>query len=135
MKKIILIAFIILICNFLIAKSNYPVILLTSLNNYYQIVTPPEYPGGEKAFHKYLNSNLKWPDATADAQGIVLISFFVEKSGYLSGFKIEKSLGKEFDAEALRVLMKSPRWIPAMKNERPIKSKYSVPIKFFLKSQ
>jgi protein TonB len=99
----------------------------TTIDRNFQELTPPEFPGGEQAFHQYLNKNINWP-FQKDIQGTIIISFFVEKDGYLSGFKVEKGIEKSFDAEALRVVMKSPRWIPAMRNDKPIKSKYSVPI-------
>jgi len=63
-------------------------------------------------------------------QGVVVVGFFVEKDGSLTDIHIEKSLAKAFDKEALRVISMSPKWIPAIKNNRPIKSKYTEPIKF-----
>jgi protein TonB len=92
----------------------------------------PKFPGGQKAFYKFLNKNLKWPNPQIDAQGRVIISFFVEKDGRLTNFKVERGLGKPFDQEALRVLKKSPRWIPAKQNRKPVKVKYYVPINFTL---
>ncbi|HWZ03281.1 MAG TPA: hypothetical protein VNX40_06680, partial [Mucilaginibacter sp.] len=65
----------------------------------------PSFPGGQKAFYKFLGKNLKWPlDNETYVQGHVLISFFVEKDGSLTNFKVEKKLWPELDAEALRVL-------------------------------
>jgi protein TonB len=97
------------------------------------IEKPPMFPGGQKAFYKFLAENLKWPKSDdGDTQGRVIISFVVEKDGSLTGFKVERSLGKDFNAEALRVLKKSPKWIPAMKNGKPVRIKYAVPINFTL---
>ncbi|WP_428331187.1 energy transducer TonB [Mucilaginibacter sp.] len=99
----------------------------------FQILTPPEYPGGQKAFHKYLTENLKWPEgADKSIQGMVTVSFFVEADGRLSDFQIVKSMSPKFDAEALKIMANSRRWIPAMRNNRPIKSKTSESIKFYL---
>ena len=100
-----------------------------------QDLTPPEFPGGKEAFHKFIGDNIKWPKTEIDAQGVVVISFFVEKDGYLSNFRVEKGFNKEFDKEALRVIKKSPRWIPATRNSRPIKSKSSAPISFIITVQ
>ena len=91
----------------------------------------PTFPGGITAYRKFLAQNLKWPNQD-DAQGRVIVSFFIEKDGRLTGFKVERSLGKEFDAEAIRVLKKSPKWIPAMKNGKALRLKYAVPINFTL---
>jgi len=89
----------------------------------------PSFPGGNRAFSKFLTANLKRPNSE-DVQGKVFISFFVEKDGRLTGFKVERSLGKEFDNEALRVLRKSPKWIPAMKDGKPLRLQYTIPINF-----
>ena len=109
-------------------------ILLFSFINkaYSQALSPPEFPGGEKAFSAFLNKNLKWPKNTSDdIQGVVTVSFFVEKDGSLTEIKVAKSMSPPFDEEALRVINLSPKWIPAMKNNKFIKSKYTVPIKFY----
>jgi TonB family protein len=99
---------------------------------YSQNLTPPEFPGGKKAFNTFLNKNLKWPKNTSDdIQGIVTLSFFVEKDGSLTEIKVAKSMSPPFDEEALRVINLSPKWIPAMKNNKFIKSQYTVPIKFY----
>ena len=97
-----------------------------------QSLVPPHFPDGEDAFHLYLNENLKWPSEDHTVNGIVVISFFVEKDGTLTGFQVTKSLGKAFDDEALRVIRSSPKWIPAMRDGKPIKSKYTAPIKFYI---
>jgi len=94
-----------------------------------QSSTQSHFPGGEKAFSKFLDKNLKWPDQI-DGQGRVIVSFVVEKDGHLTNIKIAKKSLPEFDNEALRVIKKSPRWIPATRNGIPIKSVKSVPINF-----
>jgi protein TonB len=91
------------------------------------------FPGGIRAYNKFLSKNLKWP-GDEEATGRVIVSFYIEKDGRLTNFKIVKSMGREFDAEALRVLKKSPKWIPAMKNGKTIRIKYAVPINFTLSS-
>jgi TonB family protein len=90
----------------------------------------PEFPGGQEAFKLFLQKNLKYPDPQLDAQGRVIISFIVEKSGHLTHFKIERSLQEKFDKEALRVLKLSPNWMPAKSHGKPIRSQYTVPINF-----
>ena len=91
----------------------------------------PQFPGGNKAWGRFLMKNLKWPaNGPDDTFGRVIVSFFVEKDGRLTSFKVERGLGKTFDDEALRVLEKSPRWIPATINGKPVTAKYLVPINF-----
>lgn len=94
-----------------------------------QKITPPHFPGGEKAFSKFLDKNLKWPDNT-DGQGTVIAGFLVETSGKLTHIHIVKSVAPEFDAEAVRVMQLSPKWVPAFSAGKPVKSKYTIPINF-----
>lgn len=96
-----------------------------------QSLVPPHFPGGEDAFRIYLDKNLNWPKTdTTNFRGVVLISFFVEKDGQLTNFKVEKSMGAKFDKEALRVLTSSPKWVPAKRDGKFIRSKYSVPLQY-----
>jgi len=111
-------------------------IILFSFTNkaHSQALTPPEFPGGKQAFSAFLSENLKWPKNTSDnTQGVVIVSFFVEKDGNLTEIKVAKSMSPPFDEEALRVINLSPKWVPAMKNNKFIKSKYTVPISFYIK--
>lgn len=106
-------------------------LLLTVLANA-QALTPPEFPGGKRAYHDFLTKNLKWPDKET-VQGIVVIGFYVERDGRLTNIRVVRSLSPVFDREALRVMSLSPRWTPAMENKRFIKSAYTAPISFELK--
>ncbi|HTE00215.1 MAG TPA: energy transducer TonB [Mucilaginibacter sp.] len=94
----------------------------------------PTFPGGTKAFQKYLLKNLKWPDKTGmiDVQGKVRVSFVVEKDGTLTNFKVLRKLHPLFDAEAIKVLKKSPRWNPGTVNGHKVRARYLVPINFQL---
>jgi periplasmic protein TonB len=93
----------------------------------------PRYPGGDKAFSKFLSRNLKWKN-DLDARGIVLISFIVEKNGSLTHITVLHGLTPALNAEALRVIRLSPRWIPAKGNGRPIRNYFIVPIRFYLEN-
>ena len=107
--------------------------LLLSIKTYSQSLIPPEFPGGKRAFSDYLNKNLKWPkDSSEDAQGIVFVSFFVEKDGRLNDIKVVKSMSPAFDTEALKVITNSPKWIPARRGGQLIKSKYSATVRFYI---
>ena len=94
--------------------------------------TVPQFPGGLKAYQKYLKKNLKWPSKEMDGQGRVIISFVVEINGRLTNIKVTKKMAPDFDKEALRVIKKMPRWEPATVNGKPIKLNYAIPINFTL---
>ena len=103
--------------------------------NYDESEKLPQFVGGTNAFAKLLLENLKYPDGARKnkIQGNVYLSFAVEINGNLSDFKIVKSVDEELDAEALRVIKLSPKWTPAMKKGKPVRSFYSIPISFQLR--
>lgn len=73
------------------------------------VVHDAEPTGGWVAFDQYLATNKKTPAGVTNT-GNVLVSFEVSKKGVLSGFKIEQSLSKECDDEAIRLIMQGPSW-------------------------
>jgi protein TonB len=107
------------------------IILLCSLAVKAQKLQPPHFRGGDKAFHEFLNKNLKWPKDVTGGEGIVTVSFFVENDGRLTDIKIVKGMSAPFNNEAIRVMNLSDRWIPASRDGHFIKSKYTVPIQFY----
>lgn len=94
----------------------------------------PAFPGGIETFYKFLAKTIRYPKEARDAgiQGKVVISFMVETDGSLSDMKIERSVHATIDGEALKVMRLSPKWIPAMKDGKPVRMQYSVPINFAL---
>lgn len=91
----------------------------------------PEFKGGMKALKLFLSQNLKYPTGVC-VNGKVYIQFIVEKNGKITNPFILKSLSKEFDAEALRVVKLMPKWIPAkdFRSKKPFRTKFTIPIKF-----
>jgi TonB family protein len=93
-----------------------------------------EYPGGMKAFGKFLQENLKYPVSAqkANHKGKVYIQFIVNTDGSADDFAVLKSTeDKDLDNEALRVL-KLVKWIPAKQSGRIVRSRFTVPIMFEL---
>ncbi len=68
----------------------------------------PQY--GWLEYQQYLQKNKKLPAGTPEAAGTVVVSFQVNKKGTLSDFKIEQSLGKIYDEEAIRLIKAGPSW-------------------------
>ena len=92
----------------------------------------PTYPGGISKFYDYLSKEIKYPAEAKKnkVQGKVFASFVVEKDGSLSDVRITRGLSKETDAEAKRVLLKSPKWKPAIHNGKPVRIKYNINVNF-----
>ncbi len=81
---------------------------------------------GLQAFNRYIENNKKNPSDTINMHGEVVVSFIVREDGALSDFKIEKSLSKQTDNEALRLIKEGPAW-KVLKNQR---EKAVITIKF-----
>lgn len=96
----------------------------------------PEFKGGTEAFYRYLYKSIRYPAQAREQnmQGRVVVSFIVEKDGYLTNFKIVKGIGGGCDEEAMRVLAASPPWTPASIKGKTVRLMYSVPMIFKLAS-
>jgi len=93
---------------------------------------PPSFRGGQQGFVKFIGKNLQYPPAAREKKtsGTVKVDFIVHEDGSCSNFKVVQSLGKEFDAEALRVLRLMPTWMPGKNKGKPAKVLVSVPVYF-----
>jgi TonB family protein len=94
----------------------------------------PEYIGGNQKMHEFIGNNLNYP---ADAkqnfiQGIVYISFVVEKDGTVSNVKVARGIGHGCDEEAIRVVSSMPAWKPGKQKGKPVRVKFNLPIRYKL---
>ncbi|OOQ61258.1 energy transducer TonB [Mucilaginibacter pedocola] len=96
--------------------------------------TAPKFDGGLPAFGRFLGKNMVYPkdERRNEIEGIVILQFIVEKDGSISDIRIQRSVSPGLDAEAVRVLKKSPAWIPGTRFGKPVKVTYAVPINFKL---
>ena len=96
----------------------------------------PAFPGGEAAWSKFLQKNLRYTQQAIDAgiSGKVFISFVVEKDGHLSDITVDRGVGYGLDEESVRVLKLVPPWKPGIQNGRPVRVRYTMPISFQLPS-
>ncbi len=98
----------------------------------------PEQParpeGGTEAFFNYVQQNRKYPDKARKnkIEGKVMVEFMIEKDGSLTNLKVIKKLGNGLDEEAIRLIEKGPKWLPAQFNGQPIRQKMILPIIFQL---
>lgn len=93
------------------------------------------FPGGQKAWTKFLKKNLKYPrQATRmGIEGKVFLSFIVDQQGSISDIQVIRGIGGGCDEEAKRVLRQSPKWTPGKQRGRPVKSRMQIQIVFRLK--
>ncbi|WP_336516748.1 carboxypeptidase-like regulatory domain-containing protein [Pollutibacter soli] len=78
-------------------------------------------------YHLYLLNNVR-PQRGTDGkniEGSVVLSFLVNNMGWLSDFKVEKSLSTACDREALRLVREGPKW-ELYNTEKAIRVKVTV---------
>ncbi|MDP3680369.1 MAG: energy transducer TonB [Flavobacterium sp.] len=85
----------------------------------------PEFPGGMKAFYDYVANNFKSPNS---GRGEIRIGFYVELDGTLNHFEVVKSINKEMDLSAIRLLVNGPRWTPGKIDGKETRVKFGIPI-------
>lgn len=93
----------------------------------------PSFPGGQSAINSYLSNHLQCPAKPA-SEGIqrVIVAFIVEKDGSISNVEIERSVEKDLDDEALRVVRNMPNWNPGKQNGAEVRVKMVIPITFHI---
>jgi len=90
----------------------------------------PQYPGGIGAFLKFIDNNNKLKGKDTEGRGRVIVTFVVERDGSITDIKVARSIGPDFDAEALRLMKLMPKWKPGIQNGRTVRVQYSVPVNF-----
>ena len=93
------------------------------------------FPGGDAELMKFLSRELQYPQIARDnnIQGRVYIQFVVNRDGSIQDITLAKGLDNAIDQEAIRVVKKMPKWIPAEQNNTTCRSRFILPILFKLK--
>ena len=91
----------------------------------------PQFPGGEAALMKYLQSHINYPPMAAEnnVQGKVVVQFVVDKTGKVGEVKVVRSVDKDLDREAVRVCKSLPKFTPGRQNGQAVSVWYTVTFK------
>ena len=94
----------------------------------------PEFPGGMPACLQFLYKNIKYPPIAQEngTQGQVVLQFVVERDGSIGDIKVVKSVDPYLDKEALRVVKTMPKWKPGMQRGKPVRCRFTLPVRFRL---
>ena len=94
----------------------------------------PQFPGGEAALMKYLQSHINYPPMAAEnnVQGRVVVQFVVDKTGKVGEVKVVRSVDKDLDKEAVRVCKSLPKFTPGRQNGPAVSVWYTLPVTFKL---
>ncbi|MDB5193792.1 MAG: hypothetical protein JWQ96_3355 [Segetibacter sp.] len=95
-----------------------------------KVQQPARFPGGEGAWIRYLEKNLKFPNAAETTAGTVRLQFIVDEKGFIRNVKILSDPGNGLAPEAVRLIIKSPNWEPAVQNGRVVNYQVILDIPF-----
>lgn len=87
---------------------------------YGQYDSRPVFGDGASFFQAYIHPNFRYKESMVGKIATVHYQFVVGEDGKLRDIKIVSSTDEEFSKELLRVLKRSPRWQPAMKDGKPV---------------
>lgn len=81
---------------------------------YAWLTEKPTFPSQYIDFYHWLKNNIKYPREAKEnrIEGSVIVTFTVNKLGYIENVNIKQSVHPLLDSEVLRVISKSPKWSP-----------------------
>lgn len=92
-----------------------------------------EFAGGEKAWRKYLLSKLSFPrgyEITGGDRAIVVVDAVIDEDGKVTDVEVSSPFHPAFDDAAVKMMKNSPRWKPAVRNNRRMKTYVRQPVTF-----
>ena len=108
-----------------------------SESSIFEYVDEPAYfTDGRDALNKYLEENIRYPQAAKDAgiSGKAFVRFVVSEKGKISDVIVLRGVTgcKECDQEARRLIQTMPDWSPAKNKGRIVRSYFTLPVWFKL---
>jgi TonB family protein len=94
----------------------------------------PNFPGGMEAWGKFMMDNLEYPALAKrmGVEGTVYLVFEIRTDGSVQNVEILRGIGAGCDEEAMRVVKKSPNWIPGKQRGRNVNVRMRLPVRFKL---
>ncbi len=99
----------------------------------------PTFPGGEEKWKQFLqvNQDPTIPVGKEAPKGTytVVIQFVVHSDGYITDIKPLTKYGYGMEEEAIRLISKGPKWLPAMQNGHLVTAYKRQPISFIVEEE
>lgn len=105
----------------------------------------PTFQGGDHSkFQEWVSGNLEYPkEAMNDyvngrshtLEDKVLVTFVVNKQGWIVDVEILKSQHDAFGNSVKELLERSPKWTPGIEGEEPVNVRYTLPVHFNLNEE
>jgi protein TonB len=88
--------------------------------------------GNVDEFLPWLYKNIEYPkSALSDSiSGKVFARFLIDSTGYVRNVAIIKGVRNDIDSAVIKVLLKSPKWIPAKQQDKSIGVPITIPVQF-----
>jgi len=90
----------------------------------------PGKDGWRRFLEQNLNGEVPLKNGATGGQATIIVQFIVEKDGTLTDMKALTHIGYGTEDEVLRVLKKSPKWIPAKRYGKIVKAYRKQPVTF-----
>lgn len=100
-----------------------------------EVMLAPRFQyGTTRQFDSWVHAHLVYPQSAREAgiEGVVLTSYDVCEDGEVRNVKVLSGVNDQLDAEAVRVISSSPRWEPAIMDNKPVKVSIQLPVVFTL---
>lgn len=102
---------------------------------YFNAEVMPVFPGGDRALIRYLANAAYYPRiaGSGHVEGQVVVRFVVFADCSVGKAEIIKSVARDLDQDALRVVREMPNWeSPGMIDGEPVNVYYIVPVRYKL---
>jgi TonB family protein len=88
----------------------------------------------DKKMLEFIYKNLHYPAPAREKkiEGIVVVSFIIEKDGSVSNAEIKREIGGGCGEETLRVIGLMPRWIPGKQKGEVVRVQMNLPVRYKL---
>ena len=118
-------------------NENVENLIINTEKIFVNVEEPAEFPGGERALIKWLKDNINYPESAKKngIEGRVVVQFVVEEDGSIEQASIIKGVSQDLDREALRVVLKMPKWHPGKNDGISVRSYFNLPITFRLSTE
>jgi TonB family protein len=96
--------------------------------------TQPFFSPDMRSFYSYVARVVRYPALEKETHitGKVFLTFLVEKNGSISHARFISAPSMGLGEEAVKTMMNSPAWNPALIKGVPVRSQYTIPIVFTL---
>ena len=91
---------------------------------------PAEFEGGIARFYEFVSANIQYPKNPNPGVHKIMVGFVIERDGTLSSIRILRSTEIMYDESVIEVLKNSPKWIPALKDGKAVRTQFTLPMTF-----